>query len=567
MRTARHPHLSQLLRSWLLGLVILLLIAIAPLSSFAQDSSPTGNKIDGFPVVLEGTTLFQVRQGVPGVVSAEERSRIITQRLNQVANDPAISLDAIQVVEQNNESLVKAGDILLLTVRDVEAKGYGQSHEAIAEQVVKQIRATVQDYREQRSFNSLIQGIVFAGLSTIAFLLFIKVLQKATTHLLVRVRAVRQADALSLNFRSYRLLGSNATSYLLSGVIRLARLVLVLGVLSIYLPFLLSQFPTTRRFGNNLLGDIVAQLQAAGESFVRYLPNLITIGIIIFITNYIIDFAKLVISELGRDDAFTWFYPEWINPTSRLVSLGIIAIACVIAAPHLPGFGSPAFQGVSIFLGALFTLGSSSAVANAFAGVILIYTRAFRIGDIVRIGDFTGKVIDKSLFVTRIVRFPQEIVVIPNASVLSGNVINFSSVPRTIDSHLALHSTVTLGYDLPWRTVEDVLIKAAIATPGILKDPSPFVLQTGLNDFNVAYQINAFTDCPEVMPVTYTKLHQNIQDFCNEAGIEIMSPNYLALRDGNHSTMPADYLPDDYKQPGFQVQNPNGDRASSTSIP
>jgi len=389
---------------------------------------------------------------------------------------------------------------------------------------------------------------------------FLAGLQRLVSRLLIRVRAARQADALNWRFQNIQLLSSNVTSYLLGGLVRLTRLVLVLGALSIYVPFLLSQFPTTRPFGKGLLTNIANQLQLFVDAIARYFPNLITIAIIALITNYVIEFAKLVISELGRDDVYPWFYPEWIQPTMRLVSFCIIAIACVIAAPFLPGFGSPAFQGVSIFLGALFTLGSSSAVSNAIAGVILIYTRAFRIGDVIRIGDITGKVLDKSLFVTRIARFPQEIVVIPNTAVLNGNVINFSSVPRTMGSHLALHSTVTLGYDLPWREVEEVLIKAAIATPGILSDPSPFVLQTGLNDFNVSYQINAFTDCPEVMPVTYTKLHQNIQDYCNASGIEIMSPNYFALRDGNHSTIPADHLPSDYITPGFQVNHQNGDR-------
>lgn len=539
---------------------IVLSLILGGVPGLAQQLSPTGNKVDGFPVVLDGRTLFRVRHGVPGVVTAEERAQVITQRLLQVANDDSIAPDAFQVTEGVNESLVKAGDKVLFTVRDVDTKELGKTREAAANQAVQLMSEAVGQYRADRSWQRLIEGILFTVLSTIALLVFLKVLQRVVNHLLIRVRAARQANTLTLQFQNYHLLGSNATSYLLSGLIRFSRLILILSALAVYLPFLLSQFPATRVWGKGLLGEISNQFQIVIDRFVGYVPNLIALGIIALITNYTIEFAKLVISELGRDDSFTWFYPEWVLPTNRLVGFGIIAIACVIGAPYLPGFGSPAFQGVSLFLGALFTLGSSSAIANAVAGVILIYTRAFRIGDIIRIGDVTGKVVDKSLFVTRIARFPQEIVVIPNASVLSGNVINFSSVHRTIEGYLALHSTVTLGYDVPWRKVEEVLVKAATVTPGILTDPSPFVLQTALNDFNISYQINAFTDCPEIMPVTYTKLHQNIQDYCNEAGIEIMSPNYFALRDGNHSTIPADYLPTNYQAPGFQMQNPNGDR-------
>ncbi len=549
---------TRFITRWLLVGVVVMLMAIATSSGLAQQPELDGNKVDGFPVVLDGNTLFYVRQGVPGVVSAEERAQIITRRLNRVANDPSFSVDTFQVEASSNGTVIKAGDVVLFTLQDTDAKTLGKTHQETADKAVELMQTAVRNYREQRSLKAVIQGIVYAVLSTIALILCLKVLQRVVSRLLVRVRAARQANALSLHFHDLQLLGSNATSYLLSGLIRLARLVLVLTAFSLYLPFFLSQFPTTRVFGKSLLSKIAQQVQLAFDSFAQYLPNLITIAIIVFITNYAIEFARLVIAELGRDDAYHWFYPEWIKPTSRLVNVCIIAIACVVAAPYLPGFGSPAFQGVSIFLGALVTLGSSSAISNAIAGIILIYTRAFRIGDIIRIGEVTGKVLEKSLFVTRIASFRQEIIVLPNAAVLNGNVMNFSLVQRETGEHLALHTTVTLGYDIPWKKIDEVLVKAAIATPNILAEPSPFVLQTSLNDFHVSYQINAFTDRPDLMPITYTKLHQNIQDYCNAAGIEIMSPGYTALRDGNHSTMPSDYLPPDYEVPAFQVQTQNG---------
>ncbi|EKQ67864.1 small-conductance mechanosensitive channel [Leptolyngbyaceae cyanobacterium JSC-12] len=551
---------TRFITRWLLVGVVVMLVAIATSSGLAQQPELDGNKVDGFPVVLDGNTLFYVRQGVPGVASAEERAQIITRRLNRVANDPSFSVDTFQVEASSNGTVIKAGEVVLFTLQDTDAKILGKTHQETADKAVELVRTAVRNYREQRSLKAVIQGIVYAVLSTIALILCLKVLQRVVSRLLVRVRAARQANALSLHFHDLRLLGSNATSYLLSGLIRLARLVLILTAFSLYLPFFLSQFPTTRVFGKSLLSKIAQQVQLAFDSFAQYLPNLIMIAIIVFITNYVIEFARLVISELGRDDAYHWFYPEWIKPTSRLVNVCIIAIACVVAAPYLPGFGSPAFQGVSIFLGALVTLGSSSAISNAIAGIILIYTRAFRIGDIIRIGEVTGKVLEKSLFVTRIASFRQEIIVLPNAAVLNGNVMNFSLVQRETGEHLALHTTVTLGYDIPWKKIDEVLVKAAIATPNILAEPSPFVLQTSLNDFHVSYQINAFTDRPDLMPIIYTKLHQNIQDYCNAAGIEIMSPGYTALRDGNHSTMPSDYLPPDYEVPAFQVRTQNGNR-------
>lgn len=162
---------------------------------------------------------------------------------------------------------------------------------------------------------------------------------------------------------------------------------------------------------------------------------------------------------------------------------------------------------------------------------------------------------EKTLFVTRIKTFKQEIITIPNSSVLSSHVINFNAILREPGGYLVLHTTITLGYDVPWRNVHAVLIQAATATDGIVSDPSPFVLQTNLNDYNVSYELNAYSNHPEVMPVIYSVLHQNIQDYCNQAGIEILSPAYSSLRDGNHSTIPANYLPEDYTAPGFQVND------------
>jgi small-conductance mechanosensitive channel len=253
---------------------------------------------------------------------------------------------------------------------------------------------------------------------------------------------------------------------------------------------------------------------------------------------------------------------DWAEPTYKLLLILIIALAAVVAFPYLPGFDSPAFRGISVFLGILFSLGSTSAVANVVGGVILIYTRAFQIGDRIQVGDIVGDVIEKTLLATRILTVTNKIITIPNASLLSSNVINFSVASRELKRYLILQTTITLGYDLPWRKVHQTLIQAALATENILQDPPPFVVQTSLDDFYISYQLNAYTDQPNLMVRIYSELHQNIQDKCNEVGIEIMSPHYSAMRDGNQSTIPENYLPADYTAPGFRIsplkQPPSG---------
>jgi small-conductance mechanosensitive channel len=274
------------------------------------------------------------------------------------------------------------------------------------------------------------------------------------------------------------------------------------------------------------------------------------------ITTYLIKVNQYFFGEL-RDEKLTirGFYPDWAEPTAKLVRVLILAASAIVAFPYLPGSDSPAFKGISVFLGVLLSLGSTSAVAHGVAGTILTYMRAFQTGDFVRIGGDVGEVIEKTLLVTRVRTQKNEVITIPNGTVLGGVVVNYSA-----EAHkrgVIFHTIVTIGYSAPWRQVHELLISAALATEDVLHDPSPFVLQTALNDFYVSYELNAYTDKPTNMQNIYSVLHQNIQDRFNEAGVEINSPHYASLRDGNETTIPQSYWPRDYKVPAFQVSQIN----------
>jgi small-conductance mechanosensitive channel len=518
----------------------------------AQIDIPTGNQVDGYPVVLDSQVLFRIREGIPGVATAEERASILNQRLNYLANDLSIAPDAIRVEEQNQVSVIVVGETILYTVGENDRVG-SQSRQETAIASAEIVKSAIEQYRQDRSAEKIAQGILLTVLSTLVLIVFLIALQRFVSRALIKIRLAREEDRLDLRIRNLQLLGSSATSYLLFVVIKVFRLLLTFGSFYLYIPFVLSQFPATRAIGNSIFNRIGEQINQLTMGFAQYLPNLAVIIVIAILPSYIIQFAKLVIAELGREDLYPWFYPEWTQPTNRLMALLLIATACMVAAPYLPGFGSPAFQGISIFLGALFTIGSSSAIANAIAGIILTYTRSFRLNDIVQIGESKGKIIEKSLFVVRLLSFKREVITIPNVAALNNNVTNYSAIYRESKRGILLHTTITLGYDVPWRKIHHVLVQAAIKTPGIQQSPSPFVLQTALNDFNISYELNVYLTQPEVMPLVYSKLHQNIQDDCNQAGIEILSPNYAAIRDGNHITIPTDYLPSDYTSPTFQI--------------
>jgi small-conductance mechanosensitive channel len=326
----------------------------------------------------------------------------------------------------------------------------------------------------------------------------------------------------------------------------------ILLLIYLALPILFGIFPWTKNFAEILFGYILNPLKKITSGIWNYLPNLITIIVIIVFFRYVMKGIHFLKGEIENENLkFPGFYPDWANPTFQIVRVLVYAFMVVVIFPYLPGSESPIFKGVSVFLGFLFTFGSAGSLANVIAGLVLTYMRLFKIGDRVKIGDVIGDVIEKSLLVTRVRTIKNEIISIPNSTVMSSHTINYSS--DTVDKGLIVHTTITIGYDVPWKKIHEALLQAASRTEMILKDPKPFVLQTSLEDFYVAYQINGYTKEANKQALIYSNLHANIQDCCNEAGIEILSPHYRAARDGNQITIPESYLPKDYKIPSFNL--------------
>jgi small-conductance mechanosensitive channel len=223
-----------------------------------------------------------------------------------------------------------------------------------------------------------------------------------------------------------------------------------------------------------------------------------------------------------------------------------------MAFPYLPGATSPAFHAMVIFVGALITFASTGVIANIFSGILLVYTGGFKLNDIVQIGQLQGTVTAQGMVTTELRTFRNETVTIPNSVVANSHVTNYSR--QAGGDGLIMHTTITIGYDVPWKQVHNLLVDAALATEDVLDTPQPFVLQTTLNNFNVSYDLNVLTKHPERLLLIYSHLHQNIQDAFNEAGIEILSPAYAALRDGNMIAIPEADRPKDYEPPGFRIR-------------
>jgi small-conductance mechanosensitive channel len=385
-------------------------------------------------------------------------------------------------------------------------------------------------------------GIAFTVIALFGVGLAYYLTRRALNRVYALLETWRGSRIPSLKIQSYEVVSADRITDLLKRVASAVRFVTLAMVAYFAIPLILSFFPGTRGWVAELMPYLMAPVYQLLWGFVAFLPNLLSIVIIVIVSRYLIRMIRAIFSEIsGGRIVFPGFHSEWAAPTSKLLSFLVIVFAVVLVSPYLPGFGSPAFQGISIFLGVLLSLGSTAAIANMVAGTALTYMRPFKVGDRVRIADTLGDVTEKTLLVTRVRTIKNVEITIPNALVLGGHMINFSALAD--GPGLVLHTTVTIGYDAPWRRVHALLIEAARATPGVLPEPAPFVLQTSLNDFSIAYELNVYTKTAHRSAGILSDLHQHIQDDFNRAGVEIMSPAFSALRDGNTPAMPSEHLP------------------------
>lgn len=304
---------------------------------------------------------------------------------------------------------------------------------------------------------------------------------------------------------------------------------------------LFAIFPKTENLALKMFLYILDPIKMVLKSIVEYIPNLFIIIVIWYCIKYLIKGIGYIANEIENEKLkITGFYPDWAKPTFNIIRFLLYAFMIAMIYPYLPGANSGVFQGISVFVGLIVSLGSSTVIGNIIAGLVITYMRPYKLGDRIKLNDTVGNVIEKTPFVTRLKTPKNEVVTIPNSFIMSSHTVNYSASARQYG--LIIHTTVTIGYDAPWRQVHQLLINAARITPGILEQPKPFVLETELSDYYPCYQINAYVKDVDRLGEIYSRLHQNIQDIFNEAGVEIMSPHYIAHRDGNASTIPADDL-------------------------
>jgi small-conductance mechanosensitive channel len=508
------------------------------------------------PVVLGGKTLFILQQGV-GAFSPQERAKAVTDRLGQLVRTPGAHVRVVPEKPGAIGTEIDGGEIPLLVVTDQDALAAGKPRPELAKEYAGKMESALEQAREAHGIRRTILDLLMALAFTALLFGALRLQGVLFRRLRINLHGWQGTRIHGLRIQNVELLSDHQiTNSLLIGTRLLQALTVVLAFY-LYLSLLLGILPETRGISAALLAYIANTIAAVWRALAAAAPGLFMIVVICVVTWYILKLCRFLFREIERGTiTFPGFYPEWAVPTYKLVRIAILACAAVAAFPYVPGGESPAFKGISIFFGLLVSLGSAGAVGNIIAGVLLTYTRAFQVGDRVRIADTMGDITERTLLATHLRTVKNEEVTVPNSLVLSGQIFNFTTCCR--DSALILHTSVTIGYDAPWRQVHELLIAAAVRTGNILEQPKPFVLQTALNDFYVNYQINVYTNRPADMLQIYSDLHQNIQDAFNTAGVEICSPHFSALRDANRIAIPDEYIPKDYTAPSFRVSTSPG---------
>jgi small-conductance mechanosensitive channel len=515
--------LTKRLRAASLGL--LLLAVLTSSTAFAKspgDESAADAEVTS-PVEIDGHVLFRLR-GISSLPAPERASRIAAN-IVAIADDPEVRPEDLGVVEAGEYLRVAAGDRTAVTLVAADAALERVSLRALADQHRNRIARAIEEYRSARGPERLLRDALRALAATAATLVAVGLVLWLARRLRLFVDQHFGSRIKSLEIQSFELVRAEHIWGGVRGLLRGFTALVILGIGFVQVHYVLGLFPWTRGYSLGLGHAVFGPLSGLGWALVTNIPNFVFLVVLFAIVRFTLRMAHLFFDAVGRRAVTLGkFDPEWAVPTYKLVRLVIVAFGLIVAYPYIPGSQSSAFKGVSLLLGVVFSLGSSSAISNLIAGYTMTYRRAFKLGDRIKIGETIGDVIEMRLQVTHLRSLKNEEVIIPNSQILNNEIVNFSSLAK--EQGLILHTSVGIGYEVPWRQVEGMLLMAVERTPGLLKAPAPFVLHRKLGDFAVDYEVNVYIRDAHEMLALHTALHRSILDVFNEYGVQIMTPEY-----------------------------------------
>lgn len=494
----------------------------------------------GSPVMVDGDTLFYLYTKKGGQ-TAFQRAQETGELIETIGKK--INLDPNRVYIENTDifSDIMYDTEVLVSFTDADAMWEGVSRDSLAVSRKQIVVDKFHQMKSQYGIWRMVKNVLYCLLVLVAQFLLYKLTCWGFSKIEKRILKLKDTALKAIKIQSYEILNTEKQVALLLFANRIGKYVVLLLQLLISLPIVFSIFPSTKGIALQLLDYFLVPVKKIAFGVIGYIPNLISIIVIWYATRALVRLARYVAQEIENGNLkLKSFYPEWAMPTFIIVRILLYTFMVAMIYNYLPGSDSGVFQGISVFVGLIISLGSSTLITNLMAGLVITFMRPFRIGDRIKLNDTVGDIIEKTPLVTRVKTPKNEIVTVPNSFVMSSLTTNYSSSAQ--EYGLIIHTDVTFGYEVPWQQVYQIMIQAALATPHIEAEPRPFVLQTKLDDWYVVYQINAYTRHPEQMAVIYSHLHQNIQDMFNEAGIEIMSPHFMGVRQTDQIFMPDEYL-------------------------
>ena len=490
----------------------------------------------GVPLVVDEDTLLYFYTNRGGYTPAQ-RAEMNAALIEKLGNSLVLYPDSVKIESTDIVTDIMYKDKVLISLTDKDAMWKGVSRDSLALRDRAIIVAKLTDMNAKNGVWQLVKRIVYLILIVVGQYVLFRLTNWLFRKLKKRILLLKETKLKPFKIQEYELLDTAKQVSLLLMLANLGRYLFMLVQLLFTVPLVFIVFPQTEKLAYTLLGYLWMPIRQILKGIVDYIPNLFTIVVIWLAIKYMIRLIRYLAREVEAERLkINGFYPDWAMPTYHIVRFLLYAFMIAMIYPYLPGANSGVFQGISVFVGLIVSLGSSTVIANIIAGLVITYMRPYKLGDRIKLNDTTGNVVEKTPLVTRIRTPKNELITIPNSFIMSSHTVNYSSSAR--EYGLIIHSEVTIGYDAPWRKVHQLLIDAALNTPGVIDDPRPFVLETSLSDWYPVYQINAYIRDADRLPQIYSNLHQNIQDYFNEAGIEIMSPHYMAMRDGNETTIP-----------------------------
>ena len=489
----------------------------------------------GVPVIVEEDTLFEF-YSKRGGYSPQQRAEMASSAILALSKKFNVNPDSIYIDNSDNVADIMYQNEVLTSFTELDAIWAGMPQDSLAIKNLAAIVGEVIKLKQEHSLWLLVRRICLLILVIAGQYALYRITKWLFRKLNRRIESLKDTKLRPFMVQNYELLDTAKQVKLIEFFALIGFYAVIAVQLLFTVPLIFYIFPPTKALAYTLLGYIWTPVKGILIGIVDYIPDLITIIIICIAIRYLIKLFRYLSNEVGSERLkIPGFYPDWAHPTFNIIRFLLYAFMIAMIYPYLPGSDKGVFQGISVFVGLIISLGSSTVIGNIIAGWVITYMRPFRKGDRIKLNDTVGDIIEKTPLVTRIRTPKNEVVTVPNSFIMSSQSINYSRSAN--DFGLILHAEVTIGYDVPWRLVHRMLIEAALRTKGVEHEPRPFVLETGLNDWYPVYQINAYTKEARRMAIIYSELFQNIQDRFNEEGVEIMSPTYIATRDGNASTV------------------------------